>query len=152
MPYELGAVVGDFDRLRSWAEKVPGAVVAPLLQRMGLLIPPTAPFDELPQTLRDLSRTGPVAHVEADFWGGDGYQTAEFWRAGVREWGPETTSEFGGPREDWPINSALARLGVAPAGHVRAAARGSLAETFHTSARYSVRPLPPVFYVAVMRR
>lgn len=116
MTYRLDAVVGDFDRLRSWAGEAPGAVVAPLAQRMGLLIPPTELRDELPRILRELSRAGPVAHVEADFWAGDGHQTAAVWRDGVRAWGPETTSEFAGPREDWPINAALARLGVTLAG------------------------------------
>ncbi|PIM69875.1 hypothetical protein CTU88_26160 [Streptomyces sp. JV178] len=57
-----------------------------------------------------------MAHVEADFWGGDGDQTAALWRAGVREWGPVHTSDFSGPREDWPINAALALLGAVPAG------------------------------------
>ncbi|MCH5670640.1 hypothetical protein [Streptomyces gilvus] len=54
--------------------------------------------------------------MRAEFWGGEGDQTAAVWRAGVREWGPAHTSEFSGPREDWPINAALARLGVASAG------------------------------------
>ncbi|MDX3225049.1 hypothetical protein [Streptomyces sp. ME19-01-6] len=83
MSYRLDAVISDFDRLRSWAEGVPGAVVAPLAQRMGLLMLPTGLRGELPRTLRDLSQGGPVAHVEANFWGGDGHQTAALWRAGV---------------------------------------------------------------------
>ncbi|MER6559590.1 hypothetical protein ABT300_18020 [Streptomyces sp. NPDC001027] len=116
MSYRLDAVVGDFDRLRSWAGGVPGAVVAPLRQRMGLLPLSAALRGDLPDMLGDLSQGGPVAHVQADFWGGEGDQTAALWRAGVREWGPVHTSEFSGPREDWPINAALARLGVAPAG------------------------------------
>lgn len=82
--------------------------VAPLRQRMGLLLGVS--------DLRDLSRSGPVAHVQADFWGGDGEQTAVVWRGGEREWGPVHTSDFSGPRQDWPINAALARLGVTPAG------------------------------------
>ncbi|MET9843695.1 hypothetical protein [Streptomyces ossamyceticus] len=115
MSYRLDAAVSDFDRMRRWAEGVTGAVVAPLAQRLGLL-PLTAEFrDDLPRLLRDLSRGGPVAHVEADFWGGDGDQTAALWRAGVREWGPVHTSDFSGPRENWPINAALALLGVVPA-------------------------------------
>ncbi|NEB02069.1 hypothetical protein G3I78_23815 [Streptomyces sp. SID13726] len=57
-----------------------------------------------------------MAHLQADFWGGEGDQTADLWRAGAREWGPVQTSDFRGPRESWPINAALARLGVAPAG------------------------------------
>ncbi|WP_244502325.1 hypothetical protein [Streptomyces oceani] len=114
MSYRLDAVIGDFDHLRGWAEGA--AVVAPLRQRMGLLLPSTALREDLPRTLRDLFRAGPVAQVEADFWGGDGRQTAALWRAGAREWGPVRTSDFDGPREDWPINAALARLGVASAG------------------------------------
>ncbi|MFF5451975.1 hypothetical protein ACFY40_12135 [Streptomyces sp. NPDC012950] len=116
MSYRLDAVVGDFDRLRSRTGGVPGAVVAPLGRRMGLLPLSAALRGDLPRVLRVLSRGGPVARVEADFWGGDGEQTAALWRAGVREWGPVRASEFSGPRRDWPINAALARLGVAPAG------------------------------------
>ncbi|MFF6980005.1 hypothetical protein ACFZAV_20190 [Streptomyces sp. NPDC008343] len=116
MSYRLDAVIGDFERLRSWAEGVAGVVVAPLAQRLGLLPLSTALRGDLPRILRDLSQGGPVAHVQADFWGGDGEQTAALWRAGVQEWGPVHTSEFSGPREDWPINAALARLGVASVG------------------------------------
>ncbi|MET7474868.1 hypothetical protein ABZT17_10995 [Streptomyces sp. NPDC005648] len=116
MSYRLDAVVGEFDHLRGWAEGVPGALVAPLRQRMGLLPLSTALRGDLPGMLRDLSRRGPVAHVEADFWGGEGDQKAALWRAGVQEWGPVHTSDFSGAREDWPINAALARLGVAWAG------------------------------------
>lgn len=112
MSYRLDAVVGDFDRLRSWAVAVPGAVVAPLMQRMGLLPLSPALRDDLPGILRDLSKGGPVAHVEADFWGGEGDQTAALWRDGVLDWGPVHASDFSGPRADWPINAALARLGV----------------------------------------
>lgn len=113
MSYRLDAVVGDFDRLRSRAEQ---AVVAPLGHRMGLL-PLSDPLrGDLPRLLRDLSRSGPVARLQADFWGGEGDQTAALWRAGVPEWGPVHTSDFSGPREDWQINAALARLGVPSAG------------------------------------
>ncbi|MEU7900676.1 hypothetical protein AB0B45_48595 [Nonomuraea sp. NPDC049152] len=50
--------------------------------------------------------------MEADFHGGDGYQTSAVWRSGSRVWGPAHTWDFTGPREGWPINAALARLGV----------------------------------------
>jgi hypothetical protein len=116
MSYHLDAAISDFDRMRRWAEGVTGAVVAPLAQRLGLLPLTTAFRGDLPRLLSDLSEGGPVAHVEADFWGGDGDQTAALWRAGVREWGPVHTSDFSGPREDWPINAALALLGAVPAG------------------------------------
>lgn len=91
---------------------MPWAVVAPLAQRMGLLVLPDGLLADLPHILGDLSQDGPVARLEADFWGGDGHQTASVWRAGVREWGPVHTADFDGPRDDWPINAALARLGV----------------------------------------
>ncbi|MET8826271.1 hypothetical protein ABZX40_34530 [Streptomyces sp. NPDC004610] len=116
MSYRLDAVVGDFDRLRRWAAEVDGAVVAPLRQRMGLLPLTTELRGDLPLFLCEISQSGPVAHVTADFWGGDGEQTAALWRAGVREWGPVAASEFGGPRDGWPINAALARLGVVSVG------------------------------------
>ncbi|MEV7372898.1 hypothetical protein AB0O51_18685 [Streptomyces sp. NPDC090301] len=116
MSYRLDAVVGEFDLLRGWAQGVPGAVVAPLRQRMGLLPLSGGLRGGLPSVLRDLSRGGPVAHLEADFWGGDGEQTAAVWRGGEQQWGPVHTSEFRGPREEWPINAALTRLGLAPAG------------------------------------
>ncbi|MFJ8233282.1 hypothetical protein ACIQ9E_25540 [Streptomyces sp. NPDC094448] len=112
MSYRLHAAVSDFDRLRNRTSGMPWAVVAPLAQRMGLLVLPDGLPADLPRTLSDLSQGGPVALVEADFWGGDGHQTASLWRAGVREWGPVHTAEFGGPRDDWPINAALARLGA----------------------------------------
>lgn len=83
---------------------------------MGVLPLSSTLRGDLPRILRDLSLGGPLAHVQADFWGGEGDQTAALWRAGVQEWGPVHTSEFSGPREDWPINAALARLGVASAG------------------------------------
>ncbi|MFF3558090.1 hypothetical protein ACFYXL_32300 [Streptomyces tsukubensis] len=112
MSYRLHAAVSDFDRLRLRTSGMPWAVVAPLAQRMGLLVLPDGLRADLPRTLSDLSQGGPVAQVEADFWGGDGHQTAALWRAGAREWGPVHTAEFDGPRDDWPINAALARLGV----------------------------------------
>lgn len=116
MSYQLDTVVGDFDRLRSWSREEPEAVVAPLAQRMGLLVMTPALRGDLPRVVREVSRSGQVAHVEADFWGGDGHQTASLWRSGECVWGPERTADFALSREGWPINAALARLGVVPAG------------------------------------
>ncbi|MFD4575487.1 hypothetical protein ACFWNK_28150 [Streptomyces sp. NPDC058417] len=128
MSYRLDGVVGDFDRLRDRAAGVPGAVVAPLEQRLGLLPLSDALRDDLPRLLGELSRGGPVARLEADFWGGEGDQTAALWRDGAQEWGPVRTADFAGPREDWPINAALARLGAAPAGPGAPAHRDLFAE------------------------
>ncbi|MFJ7988398.1 hypothetical protein [Streptomyces sp. NPDC096351] len=112
MSYRLDAVVGEFDRLRGRAGGVPSAAVAPLGERMGLLQLSDDSRHDLPRLLRELSQVGAVARLEADFWGGEGEQTASVWRGGVREWGPVHTSEFDGPRAAWPINAALARLGL----------------------------------------
>lgn len=77
----------------------------------------TNPFArELPPELRrklvSWSRRGPVAYVEADFWAGDGHQSAAVWHKGAVTLGPVTEARFAGPRERWPINAALAALGV----------------------------------------
>ncbi|MGW1989302.1 hypothetical protein [Embleya sp. NPDC001921] len=139
MPYQLNAVIGIFDLLRSRTAGTRAAAVAPLRQRMGLVpvpkqlleepagrptsqdgVGPGQPFTVMSpafeQTLSDWSRGGPIAYVEADFHGGDGYQTAAVWRTGVKAWGPAHTRDFTGPREDWPINAALALLDVVPSG------------------------------------
>ncbi|MFD0275662.1 hypothetical protein ACFVHB_17405 [Kitasatospora sp. NPDC127111] len=126
MPYELNAVIGRFDLLRSRTVGVRGAAVAPLRQRMGLVPVTEHLLDQLgsgpafERILSHWSRGGPIAHVEAEFHGGDGHQSAAVWRAGARVWGPASTGDFTGPREDWPINAALARLGVVPRSTERA--------------------------------
>ncbi|MEV4370905.1 hypothetical protein AB0J71_27820 [Nonomuraea sp. NPDC049637] len=134
MSYVLHGVVGEFDRLRCLAGEVPQAVVAPLGQHLGLLPVTDEICDELtgarresgPFTLmspgfagrlEEWSRGGRRAYVEADFWGGDGSQAAALWENGRRSWGPEHTSiRVGPPRDDWPINAVLARLGAVGAG------------------------------------
>ncbi|WP_306212428.1 hypothetical protein [Actinoplanes sp. RD1] len=108
MSYQLNAAVGPFDLLRG--EEQSGVV--PLRHRMGLVPLPrlSAPAEE---RLRDWSLTGTIGQVEADFFGGDGWQTASLWRGGQRVWGPSHTAEFpAGRRAGWPINAVLARLGV----------------------------------------
>ncbi|MFI5532083.1 hypothetical protein ACIA8O_26470 [Kitasatospora sp. NPDC051853] len=117
MSYELDAVIGDFGLLRSRTAGVRGVHVAPLRQGMGLVpVAGALRFPALEETLGDWSGEGPVAHVEAEFHGGTGHQSAALWRAGVRVWGPVRTRDFTGPRETWPINAALALLGVTPGG------------------------------------
>ncbi|MFF7458298.1 hypothetical protein [Kitasatospora sp. NPDC008115] len=127
MPYELNAVIGGFDLLRSRTAGLGEAVVAPLRQRLGLvpvterlLGAPAGPSPAFERTLGAWSRGGPVAHVTAEFHGGDGYQAAAVWRAGARVWGPARTRDFTGPREAWPVNAALALLGVVASGSGRA--------------------------------
>uniref|UniRef100_UPI003F4962FE hypothetical protein n=1 Tax=Nonomuraea sp. CA-252377 TaxID=3240003 RepID=UPI003F4962FE len=129
MSYVLHAVVSDFDRLRLLSGDLPRAVVAPLRQRLGLLPVTGEIFDELSdvwrgdgpfklmspafaERLKDWSRGGRVAYVEADFFGGDGSQSAALWENGRQSWGPEHAWIPSGPRESWPINAVLARLGA----------------------------------------
>ncbi|MFI0448351.1 hypothetical protein [Actinomadura sp. 6N118] len=133
MSYVLYGVVGDFDRLRLLTGDLPRAVVAPLEQRLGLLPVTHEIFDELTderrgdgpfvfmspafaEVLEDWSRGGRVAYVEADFFGGSGNQTAALWENGRQTWGPEHAWSSKRPRESWPINAVLARLGAVEVG------------------------------------
>jgi hypothetical protein len=133
MSYMLHGVVGDFDRLRFLSGDLPRAVVAPLRQRLGLLPVTDEIFNELTgarrgdgpfvlmspafaERLTDWSRGGRVAYVEADFFGGHGSQTAALWENGRQTWGPEYAWIPAGPRENWPINAVLARLGAVGTG------------------------------------
>ncbi|MFE6747379.1 hypothetical protein ACFVGM_16110 [Kitasatospora purpeofusca] len=150
MPYELNAVIGPFDLLRSRTAGIREAVVAPLRQSMGLMPVTEELLAELEGPPADLNGAGPecrllgalfpafgripsgtsggwafegpIAHVEADFHGGHGHQTAVVYGPGTKVWGPVRDADFTGPREDWPINAALALLGVVPDG--AGAARG----------------------------
>ena len=135
MAYPLEGVVGATATLAAFAGRVPAAVVVPL--RHGIaLIPLTddlhdtvtagtgpAPlgFWELPpgfdRELAALSTTGPVAYVEAEFFGGTGTQRAALWRAGGLALGPlSVTEDEPFPETGSPISRVLAELGVPRAG------------------------------------
>ncbi|BEL06395.1 hypothetical protein Q0Z83_045860 [Actinoplanes sichuanensis] len=128
--YQLAAVIAEAGLLR---DRVDHGTVAVL--RHGLAMAPVSealfaelagtsaggPFAEqlnprFGQALAEWSVAGPVAFVRADFFGGDGHQSAIVWRDGAPAWGPVFDDEFDGPREQWPINAALAQLGVQPSG------------------------------------
>ncbi|MDI2129124.1 hypothetical protein [Yinghuangia seranimata] len=135
--YELSAVIADFELLCGCAAEagdvpVPvaalrdglGLVPAEDVPLHGVSVPGTRPggprsgepLTSVPPALEAVlsrwSRRGPVAYVEAEFFGGAGSQAAVVWRAGVRQWGPAYDDEFTGPRPHWPINHALALLGA----------------------------------------
>jgi hypothetical protein len=76
--------------------------------------------------LEALSRAGPAAFVEAEYFGGVGQQAAALWESGGLALGPLFCSdadaeeaaavEAGVTLDEAPINAALARLGVRPDG------------------------------------
>ncbi|MGW5669901.1 hypothetical protein [Micromonospora sp. NPDC003776] len=140
MGYQLSAVVADVELLREQTGDLDHAVLAALRQDFALLpvtpqlvqeltgdLPDFAtgePSAEQPfrlvlsRALADLlarwSRQGPVAYLEAEFAGGLGHQAAAVWLGGEVSWGPHLDRTLDRSRADWPINAALARLGVEP--------------------------------------
>jgi hypothetical protein len=127
--YVLHGIVGESNLIRALADDAEHGPVATL--RAGFaMIPVTAALVEelsgsavewlypapLPpdfaDTVAEWSKRGALAYVEADFFGGDGWQRAAVWRAGALVSGPTLDKEFRGPRESWPINAALAELGA----------------------------------------
>ncbi|MFJ3790391.1 hypothetical protein [Kitasatospora sp. NPDC090091] len=137
MPYELQALIGSAELLAVAAAEVPVARLAPLSQGLAL-IPATpaflaalayqvggsegalgdaAGFDWLPdgsgRRLAAWSKAGPIACVEACFFGGSGTQRAAVWADGRLVLGPLTSAEFAPfPPEGSPISRALRRLGA----------------------------------------
>ncbi|MGN9907786.1 hypothetical protein ACTMTJ_09550 [Phytohabitans sp. LJ34] len=70
--------------------------------------------------LAEWSGRGPVAYVEADFWGGTGTQFAAVWEAGALVLGPIVDGDDAPPvtvRRS-AISQALRRLGVRAHGHI----------------------------------
>ncbi len=117
MSYRLNAAIGPFDLLRRVVPDEVRSSVVPLRQRMGFVPLLSWLYQEVSSAypedrLSDWSRSGTIGQVEADFFGGAGYQTASLWRDGKRIWGPSHTGEFSAPRHEWPINAVLARLGI----------------------------------------
>lgn len=146
MTYRLCAVVADADLLRQRVSELDldHAVLATLRQEMALLPVTSELVEELTGTLPNFidtepcpdqpfrlvlspaldgllaswSRYGPVGYLEAESDYGLGYQSAVTWVGGAVGWGPAFDTAFTGPRRDWPINAALARLGVEPGDQV----------------------------------
>ena len=139
MGYQLSAVVADVELLREQTAELDHAVLAALRQDFALL--PVTPqlVEELTGALPDFavgdpgptsrsswclagpgravagwSRLGPVAYLEAEFSGGVGRQASVVWLAGAVSWGPHFDDVLDSPRERWPLNAALARLGAEP--------------------------------------
>ncbi|MGW4948193.1 hypothetical protein ACWEOZ_42135 [Actinoplanes sp. NPDC004185] len=136
MGYTLEAVIGDPGVLRPMVDRWPVAVVVPLHAGLSLIPmtddlfdaagggPPseTLGFWKLPagfeHGLAARSAAGPVAYVEAEFFGGVGTQRAALWRGGRLALGPLSVGEdeHFAPAGS-PISQVLARLGVSPGEH-----------------------------------
>ncbi|GGO13326.1 hypothetical protein [Micromonospora parathelypteridis] len=140
MSYQLSAVVADAELLREQTAELDHAVLGELRQDFALLpitpqlvveltgsLPDFATVDRsaehpfelvlspaLMELLARWSLSGPLAYLEAEFWAGDGHQSAAVWLGGSLSWGPHFDDELDTPREQWPINAALIRLGVEP--------------------------------------
>jgi hypothetical protein len=126
MTYVLQAVIAGDELLRAAAQNVPGARVAFLGQGLSLLPMTDEVFDavtddlagtalgfwRLPDAferkLAEWSSAGPVAYVEAEYFGGVGEQRAVVWADGALAWGPSDRPAT----EVSPISQALRRLGA----------------------------------------
>ncbi|MGW6647489.1 hypothetical protein [Streptomyces iakyrus] len=136
MSYDLQAVIADESALRAATRDLSAARLASIGQGLSLMPMTDALFDTLTdgsgastlgfrrlpggfdETLADWSAMGPVAYVEAEYFGGTGEQRAAVWDAGTIALAPLHVDEdqpF--PPQGSPISQALRRLGaVAGAG------------------------------------
>lgn len=71
----------------------------------------------LTELLRRTSREGPIAYVEADFFGGTGQQAAVLWEHGEIALGPlvDPNDLVRGAPSQWPFNQVLRRMDVSVA-------------------------------------
>ena len=132
MSHELQAIIGREELLRAETQALSEAVVVSLEQGLALVPITDAFFDEvtgasvadglgfwrLPagfeRILAGWSARGPVAYVEAEFFGGVGRQRAAVWSGGALVLGPvsiEEDEQFAAVGS--PISQALRRLGAA---------------------------------------
>jgi hypothetical protein len=134
MSHHIRGFIARADDLRQAAAVLPGARVVPLSVGYGFL-PVTeelasddepAPFEYLERLTARLgawaesaSAAFPLAYVETDYFGGDGWQAALAWVGGRAAFGPVRTSDLweGGkfiptPLLDGAINRAVRLLGV----------------------------------------
>lgn len=144
MGYDLRAVIAEGETLSRATRDLPAARLAPIGQGLSLMPMTDALFDAvadgsrvgalgfwgLPggfeKTLASWSTGGPMAYVEAEYFGGVGEQRSAVWDGGSLVLGPlhvEEGQPF--PSAGSPISQALRRLGaVAGAGEDEFAAVG----------------------------
>ena len=136
MGYRLEAVIGSAAVLSAAIGGHEAMALVPLRQGLGLVPMTDEAFDavndgtagglpgfwKLPGgfggLLSSWSARGPVAYLEADYFGGVGTQAAAVWDGGSLAFGPEFIGEAGPvPVSGTPISRALARLGVTRGNH-----------------------------------
>jgi hypothetical protein len=134
MGYEIAGVVARAGLLAAAARELPMAVPAPLRQGFALLPMTDELFDAVTddgtagagrfgfwkfpsgfdRTLLAWSEGGPLAYIEAEFFGGVGSQRAAVWSAGELILGPIAVKEREAFAEAGsPISQALRALGAA---------------------------------------
>lgn len=130
--YRLQAVIATEHLLSDLAGAVEDAHIVPLGQHLSLLPMTDALFDAVivagaprldgfwkapvgfDRALTACSANGPVAYVEAEYFGGAGEQSAKVWDGGKLVLGPLRLAEKAPiPAAGTPISQALRRLGVA---------------------------------------
>jgi hypothetical protein len=130
--YSIEGVVGSAEVLSAAAAEHPEAVVVPLAQGFGLVPMTDALFDSISDgrssrpfgfwkfpggfelVLCTWSLIGPVAFLEAEYFGGVGRQQVAVWARGSLALGPLSGPA---PAGDSPISQALAFLGVKRGDH-----------------------------------
>ncbi|MFF8646523.1 hypothetical protein [Streptomyces sp. NPDC015345] len=135
--YCLQVVIAAESVLRELAGSTTEACIIPLGQHLWLLPMTDALFDVVTaagapelngfwkapagydRLLTACSETGPVAYIEADYFGGVGTQTAQVWDGGKIALGPLHLAEGEpSPTTGTPISQALRRLGATKGNHV----------------------------------
>jgi hypothetical protein len=136
MAYCLQAISASEPVLRELAGSIKEARIVPLGQHLSLVPMTDALFDAITvvgapdldgfwkfpagfgSTLAACSANGPVAYVEAEFFGGTGTQSAQVWDAGKVVLGPlHLTEGEPTPTAGSPISQALRQLGAATGDH-----------------------------------
>ncbi|EOD66602.1 hypothetical protein [Amycolatopsis vancoresmycina] len=136
MGYQLQGAIAAEPVLRELAGTAEYARIVPLTRHLCLLPMTDALFDEITvagaaeldvfwkapagfgRALAACSAGGPVAYVEADYFGGSGTQAAQLWDGGQVVLGPLHLAEGKPiPAEGSPISRALRWLGVVKGEH-----------------------------------
>jgi hypothetical protein len=137
MGYELQAVIASEPVLRTLAGHIAEACIVPLGQHLSLLPMTDELFDAVTiadapaldgfwkapagfaSALTACSVSGPVAYVEAEYFGGAGTQSAQVWDGGKVALGPlkQAEGEQSPAAGSSPISQALRHLGAVTGDH-----------------------------------